>query len=336
MYSEGGFELHWVDASPPPSDGRRRFLLEGSITMAMVGNTDGYVALGMSSDGAMIGSHAIIGSVGASSGTASASWYALGGKRDSDVKEAPEYTLTLREGSVVDGRTTIKFIVDKATSPSTFDPSSPTKYIFSLGSDNQIKQHSSRGLFELNLETGDSSSLSVPFSVYRWHLYHGLLMLLAWGVLLPIGAFVARFFKGPLSAGTPAHWFVVHRAVQIGGLTVALAGFYICLTRKEFGNVDTTHGSFGIAVMTLGILQPTNAFLRPHKGSRGRREWEWLHKSVGYGALALAVVTIFLGINRLHTIAGWSTSYLEVGYILFLVLILLALVYYSVPPPTKD
>jgi len=332
MYSEGDFELHWVSES----EGGRRSLREGTTTMAMVGKTDGYVALGMSNDGSMIGSHAIIGYVDDESGTPNASWYHLGGKEDSKVRETSEYALTLLGSSHQDGYTTIKFSLDVSTSPSTFDPSGSTKFIFSLGKNNRVERHEKRGLFELDMKTGDASRLSVPFSVYRWHLYHGLLMLAAWGFLLPFGAFVARYLKGPLSDGTPARWFVVHRAVQIGGLTVALAGFYICLTRKEFGNVDTTHGSLGIAVMTLGLLQPTNAFLRPHKGSRGRREWEWLHKSIGYGALLLAVVTIFLGIDRLHSIAGWSSSSLQVGYILFLALILLAGVYYSVPSPTKD
>lgn len=48
---------------------------------------------------------------------------------------------------------------------------------------------------------------------------HAWMMVISWGVLLPSGVVVARSFKtlGPV-------WFQIHRAVQIVGLTTALAG----------------------------------------------------------------------------------------------------------------
>ena len=55
------------------------------------------------------------------------------------------------------------------------------------------------------------------------------------------------------------------------------------------------HGIMGVVVMTLGILQPINGFLRPHHGKPWRRAWELLHKGSGYVAVLLAVPTICLG-----------------------------------------
>merc|ERR1711971_621083 len=60
------------------------------------------------------------------------------------------------------------------------------------------------------------------------------------------------------------------------------------------------HGTLGIIVMSIGLLQPVNAFFRPHKvegeeGCTKRRMWEYLHKGSGYTAVFLAMATIIIG-----------------------------------------
>ena len=60
------------------------------------------------------------------------------------------------------------------------------------------------------------------------------------------------------------------------------------------------HGAMGLIVMILGLLQPLNAFFRPHnqpgeEKSKHRQYWEYVHKGSGYFAIVLAVPTIFLG-----------------------------------------
>ena len=53
--------------------------------------------------------------------------------------------------------------------------------------------------------------------------------------------------------------------------------------------------------MTIGLLQPINAFFRPHKDKNAvrqtgaRRAWEMLHKGGGYLALMLTVPTLAIG-----------------------------------------
>ena len=62
-----------------------------------------------------------------------------------------------------------------------------------------------------------------------------------------------------------------------------------------------------MTVMILGLLQPLNAFLRPHAPegeetkSNARFAWEILHKSTGWLAVLLAVPTIVLGTMSLPT-----------------------------------
>ena len=61
------------------------------------------------------------------------------------------------------------------------------------------------------------------------------------------------------------------------------------------------HGSMGMATMALGLMQPINAFFRPHPSgpdgapSARRRAWERLHKTSGYTAVLLGFATAALG-----------------------------------------
>jgi hypothetical protein len=71
--------------------------------------------------------------------------------------------------------------------------------------------------------------------------------------------------------------------------------------------------------MTLGLLQPLNALLRPHKQkgegrSAARLAWEVWHKASGYVALFLSVGTISLGTriisaDNMEFQAGYTTIY---------------------------
>jgi hypothetical protein len=39
-----------------------------------------------------------------------------------------------------------------------------------------------------------------------------------------------------------------------------------------------------------------NAYFRPHKGEKWRRQWEWLHKGTGRLAILLGLVNVSLGV----------------------------------------
>jgi hypothetical protein len=130
---------------------------------------------------------------------------------------------------------------------------------------------------------------------------HGSLMLIGWGWLLPSGTLFARFFKHrPNSL-----WFKIHRVLQSVGLFLSIVGWIIALRNfnvfEDRGYDSYRHGVLGMVTMTLGCLQPLNAILRPHPTKEGEEKttarlvWELLHKSTGYIAVLLAVVTIGYG-----------------------------------------
>lgn len=65
----------------------------------------------------------------------------------------------------------------------------------------------------------------------------------------------------------------------------------------------------------LGLLQPLNAALRPHKAAPGqvvtaeRVAWEWLHKGVGYTVLLLGVGAVATGLAAAGAGEGWVVVY---------------------------
>lgn len=93
-----------------------------------------------------------------------------------------------------------------------------------------------------------SSSSSFPDGLKRTH---GALNLFAWGVLLPIGAIVARYCRrwDPL-------WFYLHAGIQFVGFILGLAGVVagVSLYNKIQADVPA-HRGLGIFVLVLGILQ---------------------------------------------------------------------------------
>lgn len=77
-----------------------------------------------------------------------------------------------------------------------------------------------------------------------------------WGVLLPIGAMVARYFRrlDPL-------WFYIHAVVQFIGFMIGLAGVVagVALYDKLHADVSA-HRGLGIFILILGILQVCELF----------------------------------------------------------------------------
>lgn len=302
------FEVHWNNDTQ-----------DNETNMAIVGVTSGYVAVGFSlHKGRMQNSEAIIGFVDAY-GKVQAHWYSLNGKSIDDVQPS-EYNLKVHGGSYEDS-TTIEFSIPHAGAPSTFVPNGANQLIWAIGSSSSIRKHHERGSFELDFSTGKAVSNALPFSVWKWYLFHGIYMLFAWGVVLPAGALVARFLKGRLKGGEPARWFVLHRGLQIVGISIATAGLILTVTRDEFGDVDTLHGVLGIVVMSGGFAQILNAILRPLKPLSGERVttarfvWKIVHTYNGYAILLLSSITILLGIGHFQSITNDSHS--RPGFVMY-------------------
>ena len=130
-------------------------------------------------------------------------------------------------------------------------------------------------------------------------------MVVSWGFLLPLGVLSARLLR---HLPDNALWFKINRVLQPMGLLLAIVGWIVALAGpfdvlgSGIYDASFAHGVMGTIVMGLGIFQPINAFVRPHKPSNpeeapspNRRKWEITHKSAGYIAVVVGFINCFIG-----------------------------------------
>jgi hypothetical protein len=115
--------------------------------------------------------------------------------------------------------------------------------------------------------------------------------------------------------------------------------FYLCTQAIAIKNFDVfmdkgydsyKHGVFGMTTMSLGLLQPLNALIRPHFDPESakttlRTVWEYFHKGTGYSALILAVVTIGYGTVSLPDPDDQKTFQMAYGIGVGIILLLLCI-----------
>ncbi len=147
-------------------------------------------------------------------------------------------------------------------------------------------------------------------------MWHARLMVLAWGVLLPMGVIAARYYKVTPGQDWPKvvdnrAWWHAHQATQYSGVVIMLAGLWLVWGVGSGASLAARwHGWAGYIVTSLGVAQVLSAWFRGSKGGpsepqmRGdhydmtthRRWFEALHKRLGWLAIGLAVATIGLGL----------------------------------------
>ncbi|KAK1270764.1 hypothetical protein QJS04_geneDACA004383 [Acorus gramineus] len=164
----------------------------------------------------------------------------------------------------------------------------------------------------VDLLTGVASGSDGGDGRMRKKNVHGVLNAVSWGILLPLGAIVARYLKTFNSANNA--WFYLHVSCQIIGYAVGVAGWAtgLSLGSKSKGVVYHTHRSIGIALFSLGTIQVFALLLRPRKEHKYRFYWKAYHQTVGYAVIILSVVNVFKGLDILKPDQKWRTSYIVV------------------------
>lgn len=161
-----------------------------------------------------------------------------------------------------------------------------------------------------------SLSGNADHQLVTWAAWHARSMVLAWGVVLPSGALIARYLKVTRAQRWPERvdnraWWQAHLALQYGGVGLMIGGVWVAFGLGQSASaVARAHAMLGWVVVALGLLQMVGGWLRGSKGGpteaalRGdhydmtlrRRAFERMHKSFGWGAVVLAVVVIGLGL----------------------------------------
>jgi hypothetical protein len=149
-----------------------------------------------------------------------------------------------------------------------------------------------------------------------WTYWHARCMVLGWGVLLPLGALAARYFKVTPDQRWPEQldnkaWWHAHRWLQWGGVAAMSVGALLAWGQGHGATrLAQLHGWAGWALVALGWLQIAYGLRRGSKGgptdaqphgdhydmTPKRRHFERMHKGLGWLAVLAAVAGTVLGL----------------------------------------
>ncbi|XP_057479050.1 cytochrome b561, DM13 and DOMON domain-containing protein At5g54830 [Actinidia eriantha] len=186
------------------------------------------------------------------------------------------------------------------------DPTTPLKVIWAMGA-----RWSEDHLSERNMHSAASSR---PVRVFLMRgsaeaeedlrpvlAVHGFMMFLAWGILLPGGILAARYLKHVKGDG----WYQLHVYLQYSGLVIVLLGFLFAVAELQGLHFDSVHVKFGMAAISLAVVQPVNAYMRPKKPANGeaasskRLIWEYIHVISGRCAIGIGIAALISGMKHL-------------------------------------
>ncbi|XP_006646559.3 cytochrome b561 and DOMON domain-containing protein At3g07570-like [Oryza brachyantha] len=279
----------------------------------------GYVAVGFSPDGAMVGSSAVAGWSSGNGVGGVVKQYKLGGTSSGSCPPDQGSLTLVAKNTLVVAQSSRIYVAFQFTAPQ------PTPYlIYAVGpsntkpsSGNYLAQHRTYTSAAVNYVAGTTSSAGGGFDTKKWH---GAMAGLGWGVLMPVGIALARYFKKH-----DPFWFYAHISVQGVGFVLGVAGIVAGFKLSDDAPGADTHKALGITILVFGCLQVLAFLARPDKSSKVRRYWNWYHHYVGRAAVACAAVNIFIGLHIAHE--GNAT---RVAYGIFLAVLALIAVFLEV------
>ncbi|XP_058763839.1 cytochrome b561 and DOMON domain-containing protein At3g25290-like [Vicia villosa] len=142
---------------------------------------------------------------------------------------------------------------------------------------------------------------------------HGVLSIIGWGTMLPLGVIIPRYFRVYPFRREP-WWFFLHIGCQLTGFLIGTAAFVIGLVlgRSSRYYIFQTHRNFGIIIFTFSTIQMLAFRLKPAVTDDYRKYWNIYHHFLGYGLLAIIIINIFKGIGILNGGDKWKWSYIGI------------------------
>ncbi|CAK9182249.1 unnamed protein product [Ilex paraguariensis] len=190
---------------------------------------------------------------------------------------------------------------------------------------NVLGMHSLSGQHLQSMGTLDlSSGISMPTkggnSKAKLRNVHGVLNVVSWGTMMPIGMLLARYLNPSNPLG-----FYIHVTCQCLAFIIGVVGWAtgVALRLKYSGVHHTDHLAIGTIVFCLAIPQISSLWLRPQRDHKYRSYWNTYHKFLGYIVLALGISNVFIGYKILNLAKGWEIAYYVIfGALLFALVVL--------------
>ncbi|CAH2063181.1 unnamed protein product [Thlaspi arvense] len=282
--------------------------------------TTGWVGMGFSKDGKMVGSSAMVGWISKKGHAKIKQYYLQGTERDQVVPDQGELQLqkippvVALHGAMIYLAFQVKFAVKIPRRAVIL--ASGTAYPSKLG---RLTKHDDKTTLIVDFSKGNGAT-SIKTTSSTEKTKHGTIAILGWGFLLPLGAILARYLRhrDPL-------WYYLHIGTQFTGFIFGLAAVILGIRLYNRIQPDIpAHRGIGIFLLVLSILQVLAFFARPQKETKMRRYWNWYHHWIGRISLFFGAVNIVLGIRMANNVEdGWKIGYgfvLSVTLLAFLVL----------------
>ncbi|KAK7258504.1 hypothetical protein RIF29_24083 [Crotalaria pallida] len=284
--------------------------------------TIGWVGIGFSRDGMMVGSSAMVGWIN-KHGHAKIKQFYLRGKKPSEViADKGELPLNNMPAAVATNGAEIYLAFQLQTTIPFGNQPILLAFGTKLPQNHHLSKHEDKTALVFDFSSGSTGPSSN--GLIQMRKSHGIVGIIGWGLILPVGAIIARYFrhKDPL-------WFYLHSVIQLVGFIFGLATVLLGLQlySKMHAHIPA-HRGIGIFVLVLSILQILAFFLRPNKDSKFRKMWNLYHSWFGRMALMFAAMNIVLGMQAAGAGNDWKISYgFLVGFIIVAVIVLEVLAY---------
>jgi hypothetical protein len=281
--------------------------VEGTLKVELVYEGEGWLGLGFSNagiDGHMIGTDAVIGLPNDPVSVTNPAKYILASKSASGVTELSTAQQTLQDASITQNAThTVlaftKFLAEE--SEVELLAAGRHNFIWAIGQGNSISSyHGRKGDFTIDLVPcrvigaevdtayGDTvadaedtpililSGSGVAPNRQLW-VAHGVLMSVAWGILIPLGIGSSRL----RDLFHPEMWIKIHQTLNMTAIICTIIGFAIAvynISDETFEGEEanhfssTAHRTVGLVIFLLTILQAVGGLLRPHPPAQPLKE----------------------------------------------------------------
>ncbi|XP_057997186.1 cytochrome b561 domain-containing protein At4g18260 isoform X2 [Hevea brasiliensis] len=128
---------------------------------------------------------------------------------------------------------------------------------------------------------------------------HGVLLWLSMGFLAPLGILIIRMSHREKGGSRRKVFFYLHVILQ--ALSVLLVTSGAIMSMKSFENsFDNNHQRIGVALYGVVWVQAVIGFLRPHRESKRRSTWYFLHWMLGTVITLVGIINTYTGLEAYH------------------------------------
>lgn len=257
-------------------------LEQGTITVQLVYEGQAWLSVGRSDDGKMIGGEVVTGAPEEENSSTNPGKYIMTSDSFRGVNLMENAQQTLMDASIIQNDThTVLTYTKYLQEPSEWNISAAPSgteetWIWAIGMENEYPtMHEGDGSFSIvtytpcgvatAAENGIETSASVKEITRTKWVVHGILMGLAWGIMVPL-AIGASLVRAILFPGTPV-WYTVHHSLNFLAVLCTTVGMALGIAAiQQEGKthmIATFHAKAGLALFILAVLQAMMGYVKP-------------------------------------------------------------------------